>query len=148
MGHSPHSSQLIVLFCVLFVCKCVLYYCHRVSTQFQITNISNSYCKQRYLPSTTEIITDAQKCSVWDPATRFIWPYFLHPYFLIYLLRMYTHYLVFWDMESCTSVADKDISEEHAVSNFGVKVTRSVSICSLWLYGQCNRANVNMLSPF
>jgi hypothetical protein len=26
----------IVLFCVLFVCKCVLYYCHRVPTQLQI----------------------------------------------------------------------------------------------------------------
>ena len=30
----------IVLFCVLFLCKCVLHYCLRVLTQLQLTNIS------------------------------------------------------------------------------------------------------------
>jgi hypothetical protein len=47
-GHGPHSSKLVVicvvlllfvLFYVLLVCKCVLYYFHRVTTQLQWTNI-------------------------------------------------------------------------------------------------------------
>jgi len=32
---------LVVLFCVLSVCKCVLCYCQRVTTQLQLTDISN-----------------------------------------------------------------------------------------------------------
>jgi len=30
---------LFVLFYMLFVCKCVLYYCHRMTTQLQLTYI-------------------------------------------------------------------------------------------------------------
>jgi len=55
-GHGPHSSKIFVLLYVLFVlcrsvyfvcacvcvcvCECVLYYCHRLATQLQLTNIS------------------------------------------------------------------------------------------------------------
>ena len=57
MGHGPHSSKLFVLFYVLCVfsrsvyCLCVnayctvLYYCHRVATQLQLTNMPYYYTR-------------------------------------------------------------------------------------------------------
>ena len=67
---------LIVLFCVLFVCKCVLYctvlfvckcvlcWCHRVSTQMQLTNISISVYIQYSLSLSTRRC--GQLCAVAD----------------------------------------------------------------------------------
>jgi len=58
--------KLIVLFCVLCVCKCVLYYCHRVLTQLQLKNtgcfimfsvITNIYNKKTKGPTLMELFT-------------------------------------------------------------------------------------------
>jgi hypothetical protein len=38
-GTASTLPKLIVLFCELFVCKSVQYYCHRMSTHLQFTNI-------------------------------------------------------------------------------------------------------------
>ena len=56
-GHGPHSSNCCVVLCivcfvsfyVLFVCKCVLYYRQRVTTQLQLTNISYHHINWRQI---------------------------------------------------------------------------------------------------
>jgi len=88
-GTARTLPKLTVLFCVLFVCKCVLYYCHRASSQSRLTNtsISNAFLSsstkmaQQYFEwSTTPsipILTDSslsnnpsvRRYVVWDAAS-------------------------------------------------------------------------------
>jgi len=54
-GHGPHTSKIFVFFYVFVlcrsmygVCKCVLYYCHRVATQLQVTNVYQFFLKGQF----------------------------------------------------------------------------------------------------
>jgi hypothetical protein len=78
MGHGPHSSKLLCcsmycLFCVVLfnvVCKCVLYYCHRVVTQLQLINISH---KISQLFSPCQWIQLTQNKAQWRVTVETFW---------------------------------------------------------------------------
>ena len=56
------TKLLIVSFCVLSVCKCVLYYCHLVATKLQLTNITYHKVKvnqSRYRPGVVQTVPES-----------------------------------------------------------------------------------------
>ena len=67
-------SRFIVLFCVLFVCKYVLYYCHGVSNQSQLTKYIMS-CHIHKLISQTWTSNFSSKCLKNDKNSPMSKPY-------------------------------------------------------------------------
>jgi len=73
------------MFCVLFVCKCVLHNCHRVSTQLQLTNTSISYHIKSYHIISYKMCrcnnhsrnSDFLKCKMRTPTSIIIFPFIL-----------------------------------------------------------------------
>jgi len=88
-GHGLHSSKLavicvvlllFVLFYVLFVCKCVLYYCHQVTTQLQLTNISYHSTLLKYemfvdYSAGNPCIICSRLIQFWIPCSHALWDY-------------------------------------------------------------------------
>jgi len=75
----------IVSFCVLSVCKCVLYYCHRLSTQLQLTEYLNIY---EYQYHCIDKVTKVYMLSVLVTRMEFFFPHSEYLFTPFHFLRL------------------------------------------------------------
>ena len=137
----------IVLFCVLFVCKCVLYYSFRVSTQLQLTNISNisyqiiSY-HNIYIISYSIISDHVMSCHVISYTISYIMSYHIISYIrschvMSYHIISYISYIP--DIMSCHiisyHISCHSISYISYIMSYHIIYT---SISLLWQWVTCS----------
>ena len=99
-------SVLCVLFHFVVLCKCVLYYCHRVSTESHLTNISYHIYQER---NEIEVSYTLQP--------RISLSAHCHHYFILFISAwifvQWTHWLSFWSSFTATlSIKYKRITEK------------------------------------
>jgi len=62
-GVNPIAVNKYISYHILFVCKCVMYYCHRVATQLQLTNIYHIITGELTKTGVSCFIVRSTKCS-------------------------------------------------------------------------------------
>jgi hypothetical protein len=126
----------------MFVCKCVLYCCHRVTTQLQLTNIYQILCSQRHY--TKDILHTQDQCiCVSQPVGSFLNDSTQYKLWKVHL-KSVLQYLLFyrysdWKQHHQVHIVSLPHSEIFSVLRLGVKLhsvrTQTLHIISqFWTY--------------